>query len=656
MPTERTVYLEDIPLDEAQARLQAALVEVGRWQALPGEYVPLGEALGRVTAEAVWAAISAPHYHASAMDGYALRSADSQGATETAPLTLHLVDDESDIERVARPAQAVNTGNAMPHWADAVIMIEHTQLIEIEGEQNIEIRAPTAPWKNVRPMGEDMVASELVLPANHTLRPVDIGAIASSGHHHVKVRRKPQVTVIPTGSELVPIGEATNLRPGDIIESNSLLLAAQIESWGGKATRWPIVPDQFDAINESVAAATQSCDLLLVNAGSSAGSEDYTAQVIRQLGTLLVHGVAVRPGHPVIFGIVNDTLVIGVPGYPVSAALTGQIFIEPLLAQWLGRRAHQAPVMQATISRKVQSPTGDDEFMRVTVGQVGQHTIATPLSRGAGVISSLVRADGIVRIPRFSEGLDAGQTITVELYRHPSDIANTIVALGSHDMTLDLLAQFLAEARPHRRLASANLGSIGGLLALKREQAHLAGVHLLDTATGRFNRSYVNQYLPGRDILLVTLVGRTQGLMVSKGNPKNILTISDLARDDVRFVNRQRGSGTRLLLDYHLDQSTIAPKLVTGYDREEYSHLAVAAAVASNVADCGLGVMAAARALDLDFVPLAEERYDLAIPRAYYQSALLQPLLNLLHDQTFRATVASLPGYDVRSMGNVEEA
>jgi putative molybdopterin biosynthesis protein len=654
MTPKRTVYLEDIPMDEAIARLGEALAEVGRWQPLAGEQVALERALGRVTAEPVWAAVSAPHYHASAMDGYAVRARDTEGATETSPVTLEVVEDDAGVERATRPAKAVNTGHAMPPWANAVIMIEHVQ--PLSGGTALEIRAPVAPWNHVRPMGEDMVATELVLPANHRLRPVDLGAIAGSGHNRVMARRKPRVAVIPTGSELVALDDAGTLRPGDIIEYNSLVMAAQIETWGGEATRWPIVPDEFEAVKTAVVEAAADYDLVLVNAGSSAGSEDYTAGVVSELGELLVHGVAVRPGHPVIFGIVGGTPVIGVPGYPVSAALTGEIFVEPLLSRWLGVRPAQPATLSATISRKVQSPTGDDEFMRVTVGQVGERTIATPLSRGAGVISSLVRADGIVRIPRFSEGLDAGQGVTVELYRHPAEVANTIVAIGSHDMTLDLLAQFLAEAEPHRRLASANVGSLGGLVALKRGEAHLAGAHLLDSETGDYNRAYVAQYLPGREVVLVTLVGRTQGLIVAPGNPKGITSFEELAREDVQYVNRQRGSGTRLLLDYELEQRSVAPDLIAGYDREEYTHLAVAAAVASGVADCGLGVLAAARALGLDFVPLADERYDLVIPQVYYEGSLLAPLLDLLNDANFRAAVAALPGYDTEPMGHVVEA
>jgi putative molybdopterin biosynthesis protein len=343
--------------------------------------------------------------------------------------------------------------------------------------------------------------------------------------------------------------------------------------------------------------------------------------------------------------------VIGVPGYPISAALTGEIFIEPILSRWLGKPAHSPPTIQATISRKVLSPAGDDEYLRVTVGKVGEKTIASPLARGAGIITSLVRADGIVRIPRFSEGLETGDPVTVHLYRDPSQIERTIVAIGSHDMTLDLLAQYLAERAPGYRLASANVGSLGGLIAIRRGEAHLGGSHLLDAETGEYNLAYVEQYLPDEEVVLVTLAHREQGLMVAKNNPKGIQSLSDLP--GIRFVNRQRGSGTRILLDYELARLGLSPEQIDGYEREEFTHLAVAAQIAGGTADCGLGIRAAARALDLDFVPITEERYDLVIPRAYYESDLLAPLLEILRDSEFREAVAAMPGYNVAAMGHI---
>ncbi len=594
------------------------------------------------------------------MDGFAVRARDTEGATETSPVHLILADDWEEPPANLAIAQPVNTGHALPIWANAVVMIEHTQPVtNAAGQACIKIRASLPPWHHVRPLGEDMVATELVLPANHQLRPVDLGALAGSGHATVQVYRQPRVAVIPTGSELVSAETAVSkgIQPGQIIEYNSMVLAAQVEAWGGSATRWPIVADEFEAIKTAVLEAAQNHDLILLNAGSSAGSEDYTAHVVQEVGRLLVHGVAVRPGHPVILGMVAGepaTPIIGVPGYPVSAALTGEIFVEPLLSRWQGKRPYQPPTLAAKLTRKIASHTGDDDFVRVAVGQVGEQVMATPISRGAGVITSLVRADGIVRIPRFSEGADAGTAVTVHLYRTPAEIARTIMAIGSHDLTLDLLAQFLAEGG-ERRLASANVGSLGGLIALRRGEAHLAGSHLLDPETGVYNNRYVKQYLPNQAIVLVTLVGREQGWIVPKGNPKALKSWADVANSNVQMVNRQRGAGTRVLLDYELEKLDIKSSQLKGYEREEYTHLAVAAAVASGTADCGLGIRAAARALNLDFVPLTHEQYDLVIPKQHFASDLLRPLLDLLHNDGFKTAVAAMPGYDVTVMGQTRE-
>lgn len=641
--------------------------QAGRWQALPGEDVPLDQALGRVTASPVWAAVCSPAYHASAMDGYAVRAMDTIGATETSPLRLP----------VGQSAYPVNTGDPLPAWADAVIMIEHVQEYppaNAKLQPEIEIHASAAPWSNVRSMGEDMVATELVLPANHTLQPADLGALAGCGHAAVTVRRKPRVAIIPTGSELVTVEQAARgLKAGDIIEYNSIVLAAQIIQWGGLPTRCHIVRDEYGQIKAAILQAAHEYDLVLVNAGSSAGTKDFTARVIEEIGELLVHGVAVRPGHPVILGLINPsrdfgceqespisnlrspTPIIGVPGYPVSCALTGEIFIQPTLARWLGRLPEQKPTVQAVVTRKLLSPAGDDEWVRVTVGQVGERVVAAPLNRGAGVITSLVRADGIVRIPRFSEGVNAGSPVTVELYTPPALLAKTIVHIGSHDLALDLLAQYLAEAFPGMRLTSAHAGSLGGLVALRRGEAHMAGCHLIDPQTGEYNISYVRQYVPDVPLVLATLVHREQGLIVAHGNPKAIRSLADLARPDVRFVNRQRGAGTRVLLDYRLEQLGIDAAQVQGYAREEYTHLAVAAAVRSGVADCGLGIAAAAHALGLDFVPLEQERYDLVIPRAFYESELIAPLLNTIRSAEFRRAVTALPGYDTARSGELVE-
>jgi putative molybdopterin biosynthesis protein len=668
-----SVYLHDIPLPQAQSRFQQALEEANLWRALSAEFIPLDEnALGRVTVEPIWAKMSSPHYHASAMDGFAVRAEDTSGAQPSTPVQLSVI---SNLV-IGNSAKYVDTGDPLPDWANAVIPIENTEALDesgkitsaIRGPSSIRIRAAVAPWSHVRPLGEDIVATQLVLPAGHILRPVDLGAIAAAGHQEIKVARKPKVAIIPTGTELVPIG--SKLKAGDILEYNSLVLAAQIKSMGGEATRFPITKDDFDLICERVTEAAREHDLVLLNAGSSAGAEDFSAKVVEKLGTLLVHGVAVRPGHPVILGIlhpteientqyalrstqygVRNTPIIGVPGYPVSAALTVDIFVEPLLAKWLGRRPAELPTEMAVLTRKLVSPAGDDDFVRVVVGKVGDKLLAAPLSRGAGVITSLVQADGLALVPSGTQGIEAGESIQVRLYRSKAEIEKTILCIGSHDLTLDLLAQFLSEH--DRRLVSANVGSQGGLIALRRGEAHLAGSHLLNPETGEYNISYIRQYMPNIPVKVIALVGREQGLIVKKGNPKSVKNLYDLTQPAVRFVNRQRGAGTRVLLDYHLKSMTIPSESIVGYHQEEYTHLAVAASVASGRADCGLGIAAAAQALDLDFVPLFQERYDLVIPKEHAEDKLLTPLFGLLADSTFRRAVSQLTGYDVSVMGTI---
>ncbi|RPI77637.1 MAG: molybdopterin biosynthesis protein, partial [Chloroflexi bacterium] len=494
-------------------------------------------------------------------------------------------------------AAYLDTGDLVPDWADAVIPIEKVEPVDEQGNPSkdprrpvsLRIRSAVTPWSNVRSMGEDMVATQLVLPAGQVLRPVDIGAIAASGHSKVKAAIKPRIAILPTGTELVPVGQ--DVKPGDIIEYNSLVLAAQANAWGGEAVRYPITPDIFEQISEQVKRAALEADLILLNAGSSAGSEDFSARVVESLGKLLVHGVAVRPGHPVIIGTISQqgtspgekgmrlVPVIGVPGYPVSAALTGEIFVRPLITRWLGRTPERPQMMEAVMTRKITSPPGDDDYVRVALGKVKGKLLAAPLSRGAGVISSLVRADGIALLPRGSQGVSAGERVRTRLLRSIEEIEQTILVIGSHDISLDLLAQFLAQRG--RRLSSANVGSQGGLVALRREEAHLAGSHLLDPASGEYNLPYLSEYIPGIPVRLVTLVGREQGLIVKKGNPEGIRSLADLAREDIRFVNRQRGAGTRVLLDYHLNLMDVKPESIRGYSEEEYTHLGVAAAVVS---------------------------------------------------------------------------
>jgi putative molybdopterin biosynthesis protein len=501
-------------------------------------------------------------------------------------------------------------------------------------------------------LGEDFVTTQLVLPVGHTLRPVDLGAIAASGHDQLMVARKPKVAILPTGNELLEIGKP--IQADGIIESNGLILASQVVQWGAEANLLPIVTDDFEELKKQVSLASKEHDLILINAGSSAGSKDFTAKVIEELGTLLVHGVAVRPGHPVVIGMLpgkngNQIPVVGVPGYPVSATLTNEIFVEPIISRWLGRSPFNASIIEAELTQKITSPAGDDDFVRVVLAKVGGKMLAAPLKRGAGVLSSLVQADGLALLPSGVQGQLAGKKISVQLYSPEKQLDRNIFAIGSHDLALDILTQFLAPL--NRNLKTASVGSIGGLNALKRGVTHLAGSHLFDAKTQEFNLPFIQEYLPKIEVKVIGLVERQQGLIVKKGNPKGISSINDLTRSDIRFINRQRGAGTKILIDYLMEKENIEPAQVVGYQDEEFTHLSLAAAIAADRADCGLGIQAAAIALDLDFVPIFKERFDLVIPIHFFDGELLQPIWTIFEDKKFRKAIDEIPGYNSAPLG-----
>jgi len=449
-----------------------------------------------------------------------------------------------------------------------------------------------------------------------------------------------------------PIGTETG--PGEILDTNSLMLAEQAREIGCEARCLPIEPDDPERIAAVVRQAAAECDLLIVIAGSSAGRDDYTARVVASAGTLAVHGVAVRPGHPVVLGVVGQTPVLGAPGYPVSAALTFDIFAEPLLAELSGAPPRQRPRTSARLARKLASPLGMDDWVRVRLGSVGGPLVATPLPRGAGLLTSLVRADGLLVVPAGVEGHHAGSSVPVDLLRGLDEITRTIVAIGSHDMVLDLASSFLRADDPLVTLASSNVGSLGGLVALRDGLCHIAGSHLLDPASGEYTLPYVDRVFgtAAADVAVVRLVERSQGLMVATGNPLGISALADICRPGIRYVNRQRGAGTRVLLDVMLGQQNLAASTIEGYAREEPTHLAVAAAIASGRADAGLGIMAAAQAFGLGFVPLATEPYDLAVAPGALESPQLAPLWALLQSDRFKASVEELGGYSAKEMGH----
>ncbi|MCK5504836.1 MAG: molybdopterin biosynthesis protein, partial [Thermodesulfovibrionia bacterium] len=527
-----------------------------------------------------------------------------------------------------------------------VIMVED---VNLTGDY-IEIISPTTPYKHVRAVGEDIVQTELILPENHVIRPVDIGAMLSGGNYEIKVRRRPFVTIIPTGNEVVEPG--TPLKAGNIIDSNSYMIGNLINQWGGDYNRTDVVSDNKEALKQRIMLSANISDVTVVLAGASAGTRDFTPNAVDDLGRVLVHGISIKPGKPVLLGVINDKPVIGLPGYPVAAFMTFELFGKPLIYHLLGIEPEKPEILKAKLSRPASSSLGQEEFLRVKVGKVGGNLIATPVGRGAGALMTLQRADGIIRIPALSEGIAPDSEVDVTLIRSKNEIKNTLVCIGSHDNTLDVLANFLKKRCPSYCLSSAHVGSMGGLMAVKKKEAHIAGTHLLDEQTGEYNIPFIQRLLKDIPLKVINLVYRQQGLIVRKGNTKNIKDISDLTRDDIVFINRQPGSGTRLLTDKSLKEKGINKQNVKGYDKEEFTHMGVASTVASGAADTGMGILTAAIALDLEFIPIAKERYDLVIRNELFDTPMIQSLLNIItSDNEFRDSVLSLGGYDVSDMG-----
>lgn len=638
MANSRNVYLRMQTL-EAARRL---VTERFRTRTTGVEEVPVPQAVGRVLAEPVFARLSSPNFHAAAMDGFAVRAADTFGASETQPRELAL----------GRTAFPVNTGHVLPEGADAVIMIEHVQSLP---EERIRIEAPVFPWQHVRRMGEDIVATELLFPRNQRLTPYAVGALLAGGILRVAVRRRPHVLIVPTGDELLDwqTTPLEQLRPGQVVESNAYLLGALVEAAGGRYTRHALLPDDPERIQRAVAEGVVNHDLVLTVGGSSAGSEDHARAVVAALGEVLVHGVAMMPGKPLLVGEVQGTPVFGIPGYPVSAVIAFEQFVRPMICRWLGQPDAEPARVTVETSRKIPSKLGLEEFLRVQLSQVGERIVAAPLPRGAGSITTLTRADGIVRIPANVEGLAEGARVEAELLSPAALLSRSLMIVGSHDNTLDILADQLREGDSGVRLVSSHVGSMGGLMALRRGVCHLAGSHLLDTRDGSYNVSYVRRHLAGQDIRLVHLVMRDQGLMVLPGNPRGIEGIEDLPRPELRFVNRQSGSGTRILLDYRLRALGIDPAAIPGYGDEEFTHMAVAVAVLSGRADVGLGICAAARALNLDFIPVVTEQYDLVIPGRFFETEPMRQLLETIAAAPFRRRVEALGGYHTDRTGEV---
>ena len=642
--TKRNIYLETIPPEEAVMRAKNSL---DRQTLLTTETVPTHEAAGRVTAGPIHARYSSPTFHAAAMDGIAVKADSTFMAREDQPTSLNHGDG----------FLFVNTGNPLPEGMNAVIMIEN---VVQKDEVTVLIDAPAFPWQHVRRIGEDIVATELLIPQNRELTPCDIGALISAGIYEVEVREKVKAIFLPTGDEVLDFLDRPAPQAGQVIESNSQVFKAYADSWGIDATWTRPVPDDEDALRTAVKSSLEAGNhIVIVGAGSSAGSKDYSKRVFESIGAVLVHGIAVMPGKPTLVAVTDERsgypgrLLVGAPGYPVSAVVCHEKILAPVVAWLQGTAAPERFTADITLARKTPSKPGMREALRLAAGRIGSQIVAAPLARGAGMITTMTKAQAVAYIAEDVEGAEAGETLTAELLVPKADLDRVLVHVGSHDNTIDLLANELMGLSNPMRLVSSHAGSMGGLTALKAGSALFAGAHLFDPESGDFNFPFIERYLKGMDVTVVNLAIRHQGLIVAKGNPLGIKGVNDLAREDIVFINRQRGAGTRILLDHHLKSAGINPINVKGYDNEEFTHMAVAVNVLTGAANCGLGIYAAAKALDLDFVPLALERYDIIIPTQYVGDERIQTLLGMIRTDGVKKRIGELGGYDIDLTGQI---
>src|SRR6056297_838608 len=632
---KRNVYIGNTDLQEAIKMYSEKLNidDKPKW-----ENVKSWEGYGRITWEGVFAKYSSPNYNASAMDGISVKYKKTLEAAETNPVRLKKDEDYKIID----------TGDPVKEPFKSVIMIE--DVVEID-ENTVEIISPAFPWQHVRQIGEDIIAGEMIVPSKHKLRPVDIGGIISGGVEEVKVYQKPKVGIIPTGTEIVDPGK--DLEEGDIIESNSRIFQGLVLNYGGEPIRYEPVIDDYELIKKAVYKSVEENEVTIINAGSSAGTEDYTKDIIADLGEVVSHGLAIKPGKPAILGIVKGKPVIGIPGYPVSAYFVFENIAREIIKKYLGGLKEEKRYTKATLSRRIVSNLKQEEYVRIKLGKVNNNIIATPLKRGAGVTMSLINADGVLTIPKEYEGIEKGETVEIELMTDIKNIENTIVSIGSHDLIIDLIRDELHRKHPKYSVSSAHTGSMGGIMALRNGQTHIAPIHLLDEKSGEYNEAFIKKYFKGRKIAYIKGVKRQQGLIVKKGNPKNIKTFKDIEKENVVFINRQKGSGTRILTDYLIKENNMDRNKIIGYDREGNTHMAVSSSVASMTADVGIGVYSAAQIMGNDFIKITEEEYDFALDAKQIEDKKMQKFIGILKDREFRSKLEKLGGYNTESSGEV---
>ncbi len=628
-------YLTTIPREKALSEMLNRVAPITE-----EEYLPVYQCKGRILTKPVFARYSNPPFICAAMDGYATLSEKTSAADISNPLSM-----KKDID-----VFSVNTGDPLPDNTDSVIPLEEVE----DFDTSVIIRKPVYLWQNVRMVGEDIIEGDMLLPTNHSIRSFDIGMLLSAGITHTYVRRKPKLLIIPTGKELIDLyekPEALKEQKG-LIDFNSYTLLRLGEDRGFDVKKSKIVSDK-DELTNIIKASIDSFDVIIINAGASAGKEDYTEAVIRELGILIFHGLSMMPGKPVMGGFIKEKPVFGIPGYPVSAIVCFQSFIDPLFDR-LSLTTTLRKQIICTIPFKVPSKIGIEEIVRINLIEKGGIFYAFPLQRGASIFSSMARADATISIPENIEGYDENSQVPCVLLRDEGELQKRIHVIGSHDLSLDIIRDMLKIRHPSMEFLSTHTGSLSGLFAIKKGISDLCTTHILDEREGVYNIPAIKKYLEHIPCILINIAKRMQGLIVKKGNPKGIKGITDLGRDDIRFINRQPGSGTRFLLDAQLKEAGIDKHNIRGYDREESSHTAVAVMVKESVADTGIAIYGVTKIFSLDFIPLVEEDFDLLVTKTFTEDERFTMLIDLIQSKEFKGRLDSLGGYNTKETGTIK--
>lgn len=624
----RDIYLEKRSLEEALLIWEKKLDEIKVSKFVKEEEISSLDCAGRIASREVHAKKCSPLQNVSAVDGFAVRVKDTLGCDINNPKYL----------KIGTAAKYVNTGEAIESSFNAVVMVED---VEIEKDK-IRILKPLSFYENVRTIGEDIVTMDVLVRANEKILPQHIGALIQGGVDKIHVKEIPRVLIIPTGEEIIkPFRE---IHPLEFYDSNSYMIREMLNGWGASSFIYDVLPNNEKIIMKALEENYDKYHLFVILGGSAKGSKDFVPSIIKSAGELLIHGVSIQPGKPIALGLFKDKPIVGMPGYPVSSFVDSRIFLKTAIEKMLKTSRKEFEYIKTVLKRPVPSEIGTREYIRVKLTVSNDTVVAVPIKGGASPISSVSNADGILVVPENLEGFEEGAEVDVELLVGKEDIQNQILFIGSNDPVLEKAFNiFNVENAPYH-FGVINSGSFGGLLSLERGECQITATHLFDESSGTYNEAFIRKVV-SRDIIVYKFLKREQGLMLRHENSKRIKSIEDITKPNVAFVNRQKGSGTRVFLDYILKEKVIDTSSINGYENEEFTHIAVASAVKEGIADCGMGIRYVADIFGLEFIPVQEEDYDLVFTRDFYFSKNGEALIKILESKEFKDYLGKLKGY-----------